>query len=86
MPKENIGERRERNIRLDRARERANGDQDHDAILRKALEHYLEFLEKRQTLAERINLVQAKAKALGIWDLSTDDKALMDEMWDDFLK
>lgn len=59
------------------------GDQHDDAIIRKALEHYLEFLEKRPTLADRIDLIQAKAKALGIRDLGTDDKALMDDMWDD---
>lgn len=62
------------------------GERHKNAILRKALEHYLEFLEKRQTLTDRIHLVQAKAKALGIRDLGTDDKALMDEMWDDFQK
>lgn len=58
------------------------GDEPEDKILCHALKAYLHELGDKLSTAERLELLQAKARALGISPKETDDKPLMDDMWE----
>ena len=49
--------------------------------VRRALAAQIEALSQRETLAQRVAKVQAKAAAAGIFADGRDDKDLMDDMW-----
>lgn len=49
--------------------------------VRRALAAQIEALAQRETLAQRVGRVQAKARAAGIVADGRDDKDLMDKMW-----
>lgn len=56
---------------------------DDDAIVRDALEFYLASLSDKQSLRERIRLIQRKVEALGELDENFDFKKFRNEMSDD---
>ena len=50
-----------------------------DAV-RRALEHELDALSRKKTLAQRIAPIQEQARRLGLRPRTESDKALMDEL------
>ena len=50
-----------------------------DAV-RRALEHELDALSRKETLAQRIAPIQEQARRLGLRPRTESDKALMDEL------
>lgn len=58
------------------------GDEPVGKIICDALKVYLNELGDKLSTAERLELLQVKARALGIDPKETDDKPLMDDMWE----
>ncbi len=56
---------------------------DDDAIVRDALEFHLASLSDKQSLRERVQLIQKKVEALGELDENFDFKKFRNEMSDD---